>query len=448
MTRTRYWLQGLGVALLALAAVLAVLAVLGIAALVFMPSDDDLAKDAELELESALGVKVSVGALHWRMLPTPAVTFENVATAQTPPVVIDKLTVYPSLSGLWQRRLKINLAELDGAVVPQLSLRGMGNPYRSASAQDASASFTVADIPLERFVFRNVTWIGRRGIPVVYDGEADFEARWRPGQVQLRLPGTKTTADLNLVRQGLDDRWRVSINLGGGTANGEVQLQTRPNGRLQLNGKLKPQQIEVASALTAFNRRPVIAGRASGDSTLSASGADAIALVQSLHTQTLFTVAPATLLRFDLGKAVRSVGKDHAGQTPLDSVAGQMDTQNRPQGMVVEFSNIKARSGALSASGNATLANRHIEAEFAVDLVDGVVGVPLKVSGPTEHVVVTVPGGALAGAVVGTAVLPGVGTAIGARFGAAIGKLFGPAKAPPPAASSASPAPAVRKVER
>lgn len=440
MTRARYWLAGLGLAtsLLVLACV---------AALAFMPSDEDLAKDAELELESALGVKVSIGALHWQLLPIPAVVVESVVTEQTPPVVIDKLTVYPNLAALWQRRLKINLAELDGAVVPQLSLRGMGSPFRAGAAQDELASFMVADIPLERFVFRNVTWIGRRGIPVVYDGEVDFQAHWRPGQAQLRLPGAKSAADLSLVRLGLDDRWRVSINLGGGTANGEVQLQTRPNGRLQLDGKLKPHQIEVASALTAFNRRSAIAGKASGDSTLSASGADAVALVRSLHTQTLFAISPATMLRFDLGKAVRSVGKDHAGQTSLDTVAGQMDTQNRLQGMVVDFSNIKARSGALSASGNATLANRHIEAEFAVDLVDGVVGVPLKVSGPTDHVVVTVPGGALAGALVGTAVLPGVGTAIGARFGAAIGKLFGPAKAPRPAASSASPAPAVRKVE-
>ena len=441
MTRARYWLAGVG-------SVAAFFVLLSMAALVFMPSDSDLARDAELELESMLGMKVSIDALHWRLLPTPAVTFENMATAQTPPVVIDKLTVYPSLSALWQRRLKINLAELDGAVVPQLSLRGMGNPYQSAPAQDASASFTVADIPLERFVFRNVTWIGRRGIPVVYDGEADFETHWRPGQLQLRLPAAKSAADLSLVRLGLDDRWRVSINLGGGTANGEVQLQTLPNGRLQLGGKLKPQAIEIASALTAFNRRPMIAGKSSGDSTLSANGADALGLVRSLHTQTVFAMSPATLLRFDLGKAVRSVGKDHAGQTPLDSVAGQMDTQNGPSGMVVEFSNIKARSGALSASGNATLANRHIEAELAVDLVDGVVGMPLKISGPTEHVVVTLPGGAIAGAVVGTAVLPGVGTAIGARFGAALGKLFGSPNASRPPASSASPPPVVRKAAR
>lgn len=439
MTRARYWLAGLGVTFLAVAAMLAV------AALAFMPSDDNLAKEVELELESVLGVKVSIGALHWRLFPTPAVAVENVVSAQTPPVVIHKLTVYPSLAALWQRRLKINLAELEGAVVPQLSLRGLDNPYLALAAQEEPASFTVADIPLERFVFRNVTWITRRGIPVMYDGESDFEAGWRPGQAQLRVSGAEAAADLSLVRQGLDDRWRVSINLGGGTANGEVQLHTRPNGRLQLDGKLKPQQIEVAAALTAFNRRPVISGKASGDSTLLASGADVVALVQSLHTQTRFAMSPATLLRFNLDKAVRSIGKDHAGQTPLDTVAGQMDTQNEPSGIVVNFSNIKARSGALSASGRATLANRHVEAEFAVDLIDGVVGVPLKVRGPTDHVVVTVPNGAIAGAVVGTAVLPGVGTAIGARLGAALGKLFDPSTVPPRVTSSTAGA---RKAER
>ena len=142
-----------------------------------------------------------------------------------------------------------------------------------------------------------------------------------------------------------------------------------------------------------------------------------------------------------MAKAVRSAGKDHSGQTALDSITGAMNTQNTPQGMVVSFKDIKARSGALSASGDATLANRHIEAEFAVDLVDGVVGVPLIITGPTDNVAVSVPSGAIAGAVVGTAVLPVVGTAIGARLGAALGKMFGSGPSPKKAPSPAVPAP-------
>ena len=70
-----------------------------------------------------------------------------------------------------------------------------------------------------------------------------------------------------------------------------------------------------------------------------------------------------------------------------------------------------------------------------MDLVDGFVGVPLVISGPTDNVQVSVPKGAVAGAVVGTALLPDVGTAIGARLGAAIGKFF--SAAPAPSASAA-----------
>ena len=112
-----------------------------------------------------------------------------------------------------------------------------------------------------------------------------------------------------------------------------------------------------------------------------------------------------------------------------------MNTQNTPQGIVVSFKDIKARSGAFSAAGDATLANRRIEAEFAVDLVDGIVGGPLVISGPTDNVKVSVLKGAVASAVVGAALLPGVGTAVSARVGATIGKFF---SAPPAPSASAA----------
>jgi uncharacterized protein involved in outer membrane biogenesis len=199
---------------------------------------------------------------------------------------------------------------------------------------------------------------------------------------------------------------------------------------------LQPRGIEVASALSAFNHTPILSGKASGDTTLSASGQTVAQLAQSVHTQTSFTMGHAQLLRFDLDKAMRSAGQQHAGKTPLEAVSGQLDTQNTARGMVVKLINVKASAGALSASGQARLAQRQVDAEFAVDLVDGVVGVPLRLSGPMDHVKVSVPPGALAGAAVGTAVLPGVGTAIGARLGATLGKIFSPEPAPKASAAS------------
>jgi uncharacterized protein involved in outer membrane biogenesis len=394
-----------------------------VALLILLPSDEELAAKASVELEARLGVPVAVGSVDWGLFPVPTVVVQDVATRQTPPITLKKLTVHPSLPALLDGRLQLDRAELDGAVLPQLSLRALD---KGSAVNQGKSDATV----LDRLVFRDVTWISRRGMAVVFEGEADFDPAWRPRQAHLRRPGVSPATDLKLTRQGQEDRWTTQIRIGGGTADGEVEIKTRDKGRLRLEGTLKPQGVEVASALAAFNRRSVISGEASGNTALLADGDTVGELAQTLHTKTLFSMRGARLLRFDLDKAVRSLGKDYAGQTPLDSVTGQMDTQNTPQGMVVTYTGVKATSGALTASGQARIANRQIESEFAVDLVDGVIGVPLKVSGPFEDVKVSAPPGAVAGAAVGTVVLPGVGTAIGARIGATLGKIFSPDPAP------------------
>jgi len=64
----------------------------------WLPDEKQLVRDAELELESALGVKVSVAAMRWQLLPLPAIMLSDVATDQTPPVSFKKLTLYPNFS--------------------------------------------------------------------------------------------------------------------------------------------------------------------------------------------------------------------------------------------------------------------------------------------------------------------------------------------------------------
>jgi hypothetical protein len=417
MTRTRKWLIGGAVAA---GAVLMLAA--GVISLV--PSDAELAQRAAAELETALGVPVSIGRLHWQLLPLPRVVIEKLATGQPQPVQIDMITADLNTSALWQRRLQVDRAVVQGAVVPQLSLRGLGSP--SATARPASSMpFRLDALPLARLEVRALTWVSRYGKRLVYEGEADFDAGWRPRTAGVRRPDAQTPAEATLARQGQEDRWAVNASVGGGTASGELQLQLDDQGGLRLNGKLQPRNIDLVSTLQAFERRSVIAAKVSGETVLSAQGSSPGELAWSLHTTTNFSTGRATLLRFDLDKAVRSVGKDHAGSTPLDSVTGQLDTQNTPQGMVVTFSRLQARSGVLSASGRAQVAKRQIDAELAVDLVDGVVGVPLTLSGPVDKVQVSVPASALAGAAAGSAVLPGIGTAIGARIGAAIGRILG-----------------------
>jgi len=418
MFRARRWLLGAGL-------VAAVLALLAVIAVRLIPSDETLARRVAAELEAALGVPVSMGALHWQLLPSPRVELQNAVIRQPQPIEINKLTLHLSSAALWQRRLKVDRAVVQGAVVPQMSLRGLAFPPAIALPTIAK-NFTVDALPLARIEWVDVTWISHHGRRLVYEGNADFDVGWRPRIATLRRPQVSPPAELTLTRQGLEDRWKVDSAVGGGSADGEIQLHTSAQGGLRLSGKLQPRDVDVASALQAFERRAIVAGKLSGATSVDAKGVSLGEIAQSLHTATTFTMGRSALLRFDLDKAIRSVGKNHSGTTPLDAISGQIGTQNTPQGMVVTFSRLKTSSGALSASGTARLANRQIDAELAVDLAGGLVGVPLTISGSVDKVQVSVPASAIAGAAVGTAVLPGVGTVIGARIGSAIGKLFTP----------------------
>lgn len=439
MTVTRPWALGAGLMLATLA-----LAAAGIAW--WLPSNAVLAQRTSAALEATLGVPVQVDGLEWQLLPTPRLVLHTLRTVQPQPITVEQLSVRLDLPALLQRQVQVRHASVVGAVVHQVSL-GTGQTRGLADGTThALGGFRLHTLPLSKLVFRNVTWVPRNGIAVVLDGEGGFDAHWRPRTARLQRPDAPAPTDLLLTRQGDNDRWDVQARIGGGTLNGQVTLtaqgQTNAAPPLVLSGQLQPRGIEVAQALAAFHRASVVTGSASGVTTLSAQGAHLGELVQTLQTRTQFTLQPATLLPFDLDKAIRSAGRDTAGQTRLDTVTGQLTTRNTPNGMVVQFSQVKARSGALSATGQATLANRQVDAELAVDLVGGLVGIPLRVRGPVAQPQVSVPPGAVAGAVVGTAVLPGVGTAIGARVGSGIGgtldRLFGaPATPAAPPASSA-----------
>lgn len=412
--RSRWMLMGL-LGLGALAGILAlVLAWL-------IPSDEELATRIAAQAQATLGVEVTVGAVHWQLFP-PAVVIEQVATVQPEPISFKRLVVQPDLRALLHKRLRLEHVLIDGGVMPQMSLRRL-------RVQPAPAGGDIAQPMLDQLRFRNLTWVTRHGIPLEFDGNAVFDAGWRPREVLVQRPGVKPLTQLTLAREGSADRWQVKLLLGGGTAHGQVELTTGGDGALQLAGQLEPRGVEVDNAMEAFKRNSIVRGKASGRTTLSASGRTVAELARSLHTRTNFSVASATLLRFDVDKAIRTAGTDRAGQTPLQSLTGQMDTQNTPAGIVVRYSALEAKGETFSARGEGTIADRRIDAQLTVDLVGGLIGVPLKVSGPLAAPQVTIPktalAGAAAGAAVGTVILPGIGTAIGAGVGAAIGKMFG-----------------------
>ncbi len=409
----RTWLRRLA----ATACVLAALGAVGVAALwAWWPSNDEIARRIEAEAQTRLGVRVDVGSVQWGIFPAPHAEVHDVRTDQQPdPITFRRLAVYPDLQMLFDRKLSFTRVELEGAVISRHATRAFrGRESNLTDEKDTAA------IPVQRFVFRDVTWISWSGVPVAYDGEFEFDTHWRPRSARLSRPGVSPPAQLDAKRQVDKDQWDLRIVVGGGTAHGQATLKVNEDGSMRLDGTLEPRGLEIQSTLATFNRRSPLAGLASGHTVLNARGETVGELGRSLHTTSQLTVAQGRVLRLDIDRAVKTLGKERAGETALDSLTGRMDTQNTEEGTRVTYSDIQARAGRYSAKGEATIYQRHVKAKGTLDIIDGLVGVPFTVEGPTRKPDFSVPRGFVAGAAIGTAILPGIGTVIGARIGGAV----------------------------
>lgn len=405
MIRFNAWLSAMGLLLLVSAAIALALASL-------VPSSLELARRAEAALGDALGVPVTVRGLRWHVWPVPRLVIDDVATVQPQPIRLKRLTLYAGwpqgfsggqkLSSL----LRIDRAELDGAELPQLSLRGL----RQADADEASrgpSAFDFAGASLARLVFRDVNWVSRSGHALRYEGEMDFDDDWRPRTAQLRQAGAQPAAALQMTRRGVQNQWDVFIELAHGSAKGQISLVTGAGNRLRLEGTLQAHQIDAAAAAGLFGLQPLLAGRVSGHTALWADGTSPGELVRRLQTRSTFGFSAARLLRFDLDKALRTGGREAEGETPLGPLTGQLDTHHTGQGVELNFSALKADahgdSGALTVSGRMRISPvQRVDAQFEVELLAGLIGQPLQISGPLDQLTVTMPRSA-AGKLAGSA---------------------------------------------
>jgi uncharacterized protein involved in outer membrane biogenesis len=397
----------------------------------WVPSDAELAARLSSEFEKRTGIGLEVGKLHWSLFPVARVVLEDIATVQDEPIRVRRLEVNPQLRPLLSREVRIDSVSAEGVALPRESVRAFRG--RTEPSAKPSGNWTLSGTPVQQVRFTELTWVDRRNIPLAYDGQVDFDPQWRPRNAEFSRHGVTPPARLRLEREGDADRWRTLIDIAGGTWNGTSELAVQKDDTLVITAQLAPRNVDIQQLMQTFGRSAPLAGKVNGSSELRASGANLAAMWRSATTRTRFSVQPATLTRFDLAKAIQTAGTSRGGRTPLDELTGTLDTEGTDDGMRFRYTGLKARSGLLTASGSATIYHRAIDGEVAVDLVDGVVGVPLKVSGSLDDPTLSLTGGALTGAAIGTAVLPGVGTAIGARIGQQVERIFGgDEKKPPP----------------
>ena len=429
-------------------ALAAVLLLAGVAlALHGWVGSDDFRQRVQQEASAALGLPVRVGGIEVALWPLPAVALSGIEVQSRPPLTLARLELRPGWAALLQGRLEVATLVLRDAVLPQqaidailLSLQKKKQaalatpglqPKRASSFQPAGAGAAEGEAAVDRWLPRralleDVSWVSLKGSRTTVDAGMRLGADSLPEEASLKVTQGHLRGLHGSLQREEAGQWALRVEVGGGTVAGRLGMQRAPSAQggqaLVLQGQLETRGVEV-SALTAPNRP--LSGRLEASTTLRATAATTAGLVDALQTQTRFTVKDAVLNGMDLVKAVQTVGLSRGGQTRLDTLAGQVQSQGR----AAQLNNLVASSGALSATGNvAVSASQALSGRVSVSL-GNTVGVPLVVGGTLAAPEVTLTRGALLGAAVGTVVMPGVGTGagmeLGDRLGQGLNKLFG-----------------------
>ena len=405
-----------------------------------LPGGEQLARQAEAEFERRFGIGLEIGTVEWRWRPWPQLVLQEVRTRQPEPITLARITATPHWQLLWQRQIGLTQVDVNEVHLPSASVRAFRGQEARADDPPPGGRWQPAPVLVERFVFRDLRWVDRRGIALDYAGTIDFDPGWLPHEAEIRRPDVSPPVALRLTREegastpsadedaDVAHAWQVQADAGGGSWQGRAQLHQKQGGAVRVDADLQLRDVNVAELVAAFGRKPALEGRANGRTTLQAQGQRPGELLRSLRTRTDFRMAPATLLSFDLARTVRTLGQERAGQTVLDELKGTLQTQATGDGVRLRYRDLQARSGVLTAQGQLQVFNRRMQGRLAIDLVDGVVGVPLQLGGTLDAPQLGLSSGALAGAAAGSAVLPGGGTPLGARLGQQLEDWFGDAE--------------------
>jgi uncharacterized protein involved in outer membrane biogenesis len=441
------WLKRILIAFAALIAVLVAAAI----AIPFFVSVDDYVPRMEKEASDKLKEPVKIGKIHLAGLPVPHVVIDAITVGKTGDLKVGKVTVTPELSSLFSATRVIRSIEIDSLVLTQKAIEKIPvwtkqdgkpdqpSPVRIGSlrlsdalvkldktsfgpfdarvtlddkGQPGEASITTRDGKLKAVVTPENSkytiiatarsWTLPAGPPIVFD------------ELEIRGVATLTEADFS----------QVTAKLYGGTAVGKVAVGWQKG--LQLKGNVDLAQIELANLVPIVSPGTNMSGRLNAKPVFSAAAADGSQLLAALHVETPFDVQHGVLHGVDIEKAaMKMIGKGGGGgETHFDRLAGHVVRDH----LAYKFSGLKISSGVLAADGDVGI-SPHQDLSGRVNAKVNALGasatVALNVSGTVHSPSLMPTGGTIAGAAIGTAILPGIGTGVGAKAGQMIEGLFG-----------------------
>lgn len=378
---------------------------------------EDFRARVENGAASTLGVPLKLGRLSVDLFPVPAVAVDQVRVETRPALSVERVEARPLWSALLAGRLEIKTLVVRQAVLPQAGLAALAAVMQKKDKGKAQQQPAQPGKPLalpRNVLLEKITWIDAKGQPLTLDAKADLGDDGLLDLASFKITAGRFEGTHGEIRHE-GKEWPLDIAIGGGHVKGKLFLQPgKAAGTQLLTGQLATDNVEVA-ALTAPSRP--LTGKLQAQTTLRSEYKEPGQIAEVLQTSTRFTVRDAVVQGIDLARAVQTVGLSRGGVTHLDALAGQVNTQ----GKVVHLTNLVATSGALSATGNVTLAaNQGLSGRVAVDVAHGAIGVPLAVGGTLDSPSVTLTSGAVAGAAIGAAT-----TSIGDKIGKGLRGLFG-----------------------
>lgn len=408
-------------------------------------SSDDFRLRVEAQAGQALARPVHIGRLSVDLWPTPGVALEQVRIETRPAMEVGRIEVRPAMAALLAGHLELASLLVRQTTVSQAAVddlvQAMADPPSAARPQpprpQGEPGLAIESWVPRRVVLEALTWIGKDAAATTVDANARLDRSGLPDTLEATVSAGRLEGARVRVTRSQPQLWQIAAELGGGTIQGELQQGAGSGqGAIAIHGVLQTRQVELGVLLRRMDAPARAArgaaaspmrGKLDGQTSFSASAARPGALADALQTRSQFVVRNAVVEGVDLVRAVRTVGMSKGGSTALDTLRGEVITQGR----AVQLRNLVAASGQLSLSGDVSMSPQQrlqgrVEVHLGEKMVGKAVGVPLVVGGTLSAPEVTLTRAALAGAAIGSVLMPGVGTGAGAALGDTIGtKLRG-----------------------
>jgi hypothetical protein len=363
--RRRNWGRRIAVTLFLLLAA-------GIAAIHFVPLD---AQEYEQVASEAIGQPVKIRSVNLSLYKGVWLRMEGVSIG---PAKIDTARAYPEIGSLLDDKKAFSRIELDGVSLPQRELGAV------LGAKVQSSRFSVARVRARALKLEGVLVFPELegDMLLARDGSVTTMVLRGPGSLTAKLTpkGSNVEFDVAANSFSLPIAPEFTLNAfamkgvataqsmrieswGGGNFDGAVSgtATIRWGSNWNIDGVLTVRGMSAALFVPTL----LYEGKVEGTGRFSVSGPDPTKVVERGRLEGSFSVPKGVLGAFDLSRAIRTGGREAAGNTPFTGLSAQGLFDKG----AIALRNVAFSAGAMNAGGSADIAaDGALSGRFVADI--------------------------------------------------------------------------------